>query len=557
MLTARTAGFGASLLLAACTGLVGDAGGGAGSATTADASSTLSLTTNPIRRLRRLSSREYNNVVRDLLGDTSQPANQFLHDSYVNGYDNGSAALAVQSDQAASYQLAAEKLAASAVTNNLSGLVGGCDVMQQTPQACLQAFLSTFAPRAYRRPLTATELQRLQDAFQAGAQAADFVTGIQTALEVILQSPQFLYREELGPPGAMPTAKGVDVQLTDYEVASELSFLLTGSLPDLQLWAAVEQGHFRSAADRQREAARLLASPSARDALRAFLHEWMGTYRLSDLSKDPKFYPTFNSTLAASMSGELDRFFDEVLWAQSGSLRELFTSNQSFVDQRLGQLYLDPVMGLGFQPVMLDPQLRKGILTRAGYLAVHSDVDSSGPIARGVFVLQSILCSPPPPPPANVPPATPASDPAVKDVTTRTRFDQHVSSAFCASCHTTIDGMGFGFEEFDGIGAYRTSENGNPVDTSGKVYGTGEIDGSYVGVSQLAIKLAGSHHLVDCYTKQAYRYAMGQVEPSGSDLHSLNSLSTLFSADARLTDMLLNIVAAPMFVTRVSEPPSP
>jgi hypothetical protein len=536
-------------LLFGCVGRIGD--GGPNRSSRAGASE--SGLTAPIRRLRRLSNREYNNVVRDLLGDTSQPANRFIPDVYPNGYDNGSAGLAVQSDQALAYEAAAESLAATAVSTNLAGLLGGCDVTQAGQQACLDAFLASFAPRAYRRPLTATEVQRLRDIFQIGAATAGgFGAGIQVALELILQSPEFLYREELGPIDAVPYA-GATTSLTRYEAASELSFLLTGSIPDAELWAAVLAGQFESAADYAREAARLLASPAAKTALRAFMHQWLGTDRLAGLTKDPAFYPTFKASMAGSMSTELDMFFDQVLWQGQGSLRDLFTSNQSFADTTLGQLYGAPVTGPGFQPVTLDP-VRKGVLGRAGYLAVHAATDSSGPIARGVFVLESMLCLPPPQPPANVPPAVPAGDPTVKNITTRQRFAQHVSSSFCAGCHQQIDGVGFGFEEFDGIGAYRTMENGQPVDSTGTIIGTGEIDGSYSGVPELAVKLAGSEHLVDCYVKQAYRFAMGQVEPATDDLKSVRAS---FSSDARVTDVLMNLVDSPLFTTRTFEAQSP
>ena len=548
----RTTGLAAFLFLAACTGVFGDA-----ASTGVDAAAPVtSASSATIRRLRRLSNREYDNVVRDLLGDTSQPANLFIPDSYSNGYDNGSAGLAVQSDQVASYQAAGEALAAAAVANNMNLLLGGCDVTRQGQAACLESLLGTFAPRAYRRPLTTTEAQRLRDAFQVGAQTTGgFDTGVQTVLEVILQSPQFLYREELGPAGVAP-APGAEVRLTDYEVASELSFLLTGTIPDAPLWSAVQRGQFHDAADYRREAARLLATPGARDAMRAFLHEWMATDRLASLTKDATFYPSFGPALAASMRAELDAFFDDILWSGSGSLRELFTSNRSFVDSALASLYGVQAVGSGLlQPVTLDPVLRRGILSRAGYLAVHSDVDSSGPIARGVFALQSILCTPPPPPPPNVPPAPPANDPTVKKLTTRQRFGEHVASSFCATCHTAIDGVGFGFEEFDGIGAYRTSENGLPVDSSGTILGTGEIDGPYQGVSELAPKVAVSQHLAGCYLRQAYRYAMGNIEPAGGGV--LDALSASFSPDTRITDALVGMVSTPMFVTRAFESPSP
>jgi hypothetical protein len=508
----------------------------------------------PTRRLRRLSSREYDNVVHDLLGDTTQPAKSFrIVDTYQNGYDNGSAGLVVQSEQVVDYQSASETLAATAVQDKMSQLLGGCDPTAQGQQPCLDAFLGDFAARAYRRPLTDTERQNLSTVFQADAALGGFGRGLQTMLEVILQSPQFLYREELGPLDAAATP-GTALRLTDHEVASELSFLLTGSSPDAELWTSVETGTFRTVGDYERETARLLSGSAARGVLRAFLHEWLSTDRLATLSKDASFYPTFDSALAASMNTELDQFFDSVLWAGTGSLRELFTSSQSFVDTNLGQLYGVPVLGSGFQPVGLDAQLRQGVLTRAGYLAVTSATDSSGPISRGVFLLRSLLCSPPPPPPGNVPPFPPANAPSVKTLTTRQRFDQHVSTPFCASCHKQIDGIGFGFEEFDGIGAYRATENGQPVDSSGTVIGTGEIDGDYNGAGELISRVSGSHLLADCYVRQAYRYAMGQIEGADEDLRAL---AGAFSPDAKMTDVLLRIVRDPLFVVRSFEKPGP
>lgn len=284
--------------------------------------------------------------------------------------------------------------------------------------------------------------------------------------------------------------------------------------------------------------------------MRAFLHQWFTTDRLASLSKDANLYPSFDASMAASMGSELDLYFDGVLWSGTGSLRELFTSNRSFVDSALAALYGVTAPGPGFQPVTLDAPLRSGILARAGFLAVHAANDGSAPITRGVFVLQSIMCSPPPARPADVPAPPAANDPSVQGSTTRQRFERHVSSPFCASCHTRIDGVGFGFEAFDGIGAHRATENGQPVDSRGTVEGTGEIDGDFTGVAELATKLAGSRLLADCYAKQAYRYAMGQVEDSAE---SLDWLTASFTPDMNMTAVLLAIVNSKSFVTRTFE----
>jgi hypothetical protein len=504
------------------------------------------------RRLRRLSNREFNNVVRDLLGDTSRPADRFLRDSYPNDYDNGSVGLTVQAEQVEAYQNAAEALAAQAVASRLPQLLDGCDPGTQGAESCADAFFASFPARAYRRPLFAAEMQRLRDIFAVGQQGGGGLSaGIQLVLETIFQSPQFLYREELGDadPAAMP-APGV-VRLTDYEVASELSFLLTGTLPDQALLAAADAGLLRTTDDLQREAGRLLATAGAQETMRAFLHQWMATDRLAVTTKDPAVYPAYTPVLATSMSGELDRYYDAVAWGPAGSLRELFTSTQSFIDQPLGALYGVDAPLTDFQSVTLDPAVRKGILTRAGYLTVHAASDSSGPVSRGVFLLDRILCAPPPQPPANVPPASPAAQAIADHLTTRQRFQQHEATPFCHSCHQIIDGVGFGFEEFDGTGVYRTTENGVAVDPTGALVGSGDVDGPYSGVSALAERIVDSKRLPQCYLRQVYRFAMGQVEIP-DDQALFDALSRGWGADARMTDALLSLVASPVFVQRTT-----
>jgi hypothetical protein len=521
--------------------------GGSGDGSGVGASAT--LTAGVGRNLRRLSVREYNNVVRDLIADTTQPANQFGQEVYTNGFDNGSDSLTVQGTDVIAFQVAAESLAATAVTNNLPALLVGCNSATDPAQACVSAFLANFATRAYRRPLTDTEQQRLQTVYAAGAATGGLKGGIQLMLEAVLQSPAFLYREELGAPDpSLP--KGV-LRLTDYEVASEVSFLLTGSMPDATLFAAAQNGTLKTVADIQREATRLTASPQAKPALRSFLHQWMATDQVSTVNKDSAIYPKFTPALAASMAKELDQYFDQILWSGTGSLHEFLTSPLSLLDSSLATtIYNVQAPASGSQPVMLDGQTRQGILTRAGFLAAHSDVDSSGPVPRGVFVLNTMLCGPPLSPPPGVPPAPPAADAIAVHQTTRQRFDMHLNQPFCRGCHTAIDGVGFGFEEFDGVGVHRTTENGSPVDTSGNLQGS-DVDGPFVGVSQLAQKLAGSKEMLSCYVKQAYRYAMGQEESQGSQA-ALAAMQNGLTADSRMTDAFKSLMADPAFVLRTT-----
>jgi hypothetical protein len=504
----------------------------------------------PIRRLRRLSSREYNNVVRDLLGDTTRPADRFIADVYPNGYDNGPALLTVQPEQVLDYQAAAEALAATAVADRLPMLLGGCDPAVDGAYSCTDQFLDRFAARAYRRPLGESEAARLRGVIDAVAGAGGYRRGIQAAVEAILQSPQFLYREELGSPDA-PAVEGATARLTDFEVASQLSFLVTGTLPDDELWQLVRQGHFRTVDEYRRQAERLLATPAARSTFRAFLHQWLATDRVATTGKDAAFYPELTPELKASMRGELDALYDEVLWHGDGSLWQLLSSNRAFVDPPLAALYgVAPAKG-GTGVVLLDGRTRRGVLTRAGFLTVHSDSDSSGPIARGVFLLQALLCAPPLPRPASVPAAIPPGDPSAQTLTTRQRYEAHVADPFCAGCHRQIDGIGFSFERFDGIGRQRDQENGQPIDPTGELYGTGAIDGPLGGAVDLASQLAGAQPVAACFVRQLYRYAMGQVEPPDD---ALPWLADGFSTDSRIVDLVLALVMSPQFVLRTFEP---
>jgi len=553
-------------MLLACAGpsVSGVHGEGAGSGGTTGRDGGTSTSVPPpglTRRVRRLSNHEYDNVVRDLLGDATQPSRGFLiADSFANGYDNGSDGLAVQSDQVVDYQVAAESLAASAVAGRLPTLLNGCDPAASGDDTCLEAFLAYLPPRAFRRPLTDSELGRLRTVYAAGAGAGGLAQGVQLVLEALLQSPQFLYREELGAPDAVPDASG-RVALTPYEIASQLSFLLTGSMPDDELFMAVMEGRFAGPDDYRREAVRLLATPFASDSTRRFLHQWLGTDRLGDVVKDQGIYPAFQAdpssglpTAATSMMGELDRDFVALATGGAGSLRQLFTSNQSYVDGRLAALYgVDAPAGADFGAVTLDPEVRRGILTRLGYLTVHADQDSSGPIARGVFMMSNLLCLTVPSRPATVPSAPSVRDANSAGETTRQRFTQHLSDDSCRGCHKIIDGFGYGFESFDGIGAYRTAENGSAVDATGTIVGTGDVDGAFNGVADLEDHLLASARFTDCFVRQMYRFAMGQIESDGADDTAvLAALAQGFSADSRLTDPLLSLVAAPAFTSRAT-----
>jgi hypothetical protein len=477
-------------------------------------------------QLRRLSIREIGNVVSDLVG-ASLPANRFGEETYDTGYDNGPLELTMQTDAASALEQSAADLARATVATHEQTLIGTCVPVRDGQPACAKAFVDGFAARAFRRPLLDAEARRLTDLLDAASQTGGFELGLEIATTAVLESGPFLYREERGEVVASRR------RLTAGEAAVALSFFVTGTMPDATLAGAVSGGRLLTGDDRRREAARLLASPAARADLRQFFLEWLGLTELTSVAKDRATYPEYDAALGTAMQADLDGYVDFALWQGDGSLAQLFTSSLAATDP-----LLIPLVG------GLDPASRRGVLTRAGFLTAHSAYDSSGPIARGVFVRSALLCAPPPPPPPNIPRTVSAAT----GHTTRERYAAHTENAFCQSCHKAIDGVGFGFEQFDGIGRLRTTEGGETVDTSGLLLDNGATS-AFVGVSALEDLLVTSPSVTTCFVRQLFRFAMGRAE-GPLDQPTLDALLAHFDSHRRITDLVLDLVAADAFVDR-------
>ncbi|HUS67534.1 MAG TPA: DUF1588 domain-containing protein [Kofleriaceae bacterium] len=496
-------------------------------------------------RVRRLSIREYTRAVSQLVGIEVSP-HRFLLDSLDTEYDNGPVALSVQEEQAETYELLAWELASATVKNARRRLIGGCEHHASGAEACKRAFFDGFAARAFRRPLEPVERERYGALWDEAA-AGGLDEALLTVTAALLQAPGFLYRSEIG--GARE-AGAVTTQLRPDEIASGLSFFLTGLPPDAELRAAAAAGALSTPAERRRQAERLIASPPAREHLRHFLSSWMGTWRLDTIVKSALY--TALGPLRVPMIVELDRFYEHVLFdGDERSLADLFVTPVSFVDGPLAAHY-----GVALPPdaltsrVVLAPETRGGILTRAGFLTVHSGFDNSNPIARGVFVRGSILCAPPPAPPAGIPRVPPGT---IEARTTRERYAEHTSNPFCQNCHAAIDGVGFGFEAFDGLGRHRVEENGHPIDASGRLLGTGDVDGPFTGVTELSNKLTESRAVTACFVRQLYRFALGASERPEDD-GVIVAIADRADAHTPITELAVRLAESPLFVERAVQP---
>jgi hypothetical protein len=480
-------------------------------------------------RVRRLSVREYVRTIQALTG-VSIPPDRFLADSLDTEFDSGPASLGVQPEQADTYEQLAWEIAGQIPRDRL---IGDCDPTADAA-ACRQRFYDGFVTHALRHPPGDEERARWDALFDLTLTDGTFDEALETVSAAILESPSFLYRSETGP------------IVDPYQHATALSYALTGLPPDDDLLQAAAQGPL----DLRAQAQRLLATDAARDQMAHFVDEWMGTADLNWVRKDPAFYDL--DPLKYPMINELDQFYKYVLFDSPGrSLDELLGSNISFVDQGLAAHYGVDVLPdqMGPSAVALDPDTRRGILTRAGFLTVHSGYDSSNPIARGVFIRTALLCAPPPAPPPNIPRA-PADPPTMH--TTRARYHSHDEIPFCQACHAAIDGVGFGFEQFDGIGKYRIEENGEPVDSSGNLIGT-DVDGPFLGASQLADKLRGSRQVAECLARQLFRYVTGAAERP-EDEAFIKRFAAELDARTPLTDATVSMIASHPFRTREVSP---
>jgi hypothetical protein len=520
------------------------AGGAAGMATIPVPSCTDASTAKPGRSpLRRLNLAEYARTVHDLLGvDTSMVTSTFPPDNTGLGFTNNADVLSVTSLQAEAYMTASEQFATAAV-GNLATLLP-CDPTQggsSGETACAQQFIGAFGLRAFRRPVTTDEATTFFNLYSAGRMGGAFADGVALVIEGMLQSADFLYRVEATDPTAPLTSTS---PVAPYEMATRLSYFLWGTLPDQTLFDAAAANQLATADQVRTQVTRMLADPRAHQAVASFHGEWLSTGVVLGVDKDKTMFPEFTDAIRADMQQEIATFVDQVFWTD-GRYESLMSAPYSYMNAELAQFYgVTPPTGTGFQKVMLDPTQRAGIVTSPAILASNAKPNQTSPVLRGKFVREQFLCQQLPSPPANlvivVPQVTPGS-------TTRQRFAMHEQQSSCAACHQLMDGMGLGFEQYDPLGRWRTTDQGLPIDASGKIVSTDDIDGDFVGGVALAGKLAGSTEARGCLVREWFRFANGRSEIP-ADQCTLQSLNDQFDAEGHdMRQLLTNIAMSDAF----------
>lgn len=546
--SARAAIVASAVLASACAGVIGDPEAEERNTSTAPVCSggIADPGPSPIRRLTRF---EYDATIRDLLGDDSAPSKNFPSEEEAHGFTNNADVMGMTPVLAEQYMVTAETLALRAVTK-MESLIG-CDPATAGEAPCARTFITSIGLKAFRRPLEADEVDELLAVFSEGkTQAGDFKGGIRFVMTSMLQSPSFLYRVEAAASGTAP------VPVAPYEMASRLSYLLWGSMPDAALFAAAAEGRLSTAAEIEAQARRMIKEPRAEKMVAHFHDEWLGLKGIDNLLKATDVYPEWSNDLRSDLAKETQLFVNEVFW-RDGTLDAFLNAPYTYVNSRLASLYgLPAPAGSGFLKVdtstMPGGTTRFGFLTQGSFLSLNAKANQPSPIHRGKFVREKLLCDTLPPPPNDVIIKPPDVKPGS---TSRERFEQHTKDASCRQCHQLMDPIGFGFEHFDGIGKYRNEESGKPVDSKGQFVNTLDIDGTFDGVPALAKKLAGSKQVADCVVTQWFRFGYGRVE-SDADRCTVDRLQKTFSAakqDAR--ELLVQLALSDSF--RYRKPLSP
>jgi len=477
----------------------------------------------------------------------TQPANEFPAEVLTFnagtdyfGFDNDPSVQSVPELLADSYFSAAETLATTAAQN--LGTLIPCAAAAN--RACGEEFVRNFGERAFRRPLSDEEVTRFLAVFDVGM-TTDFPSGIRLVMTAMFQSAPFLYRVEQG--GAVD---GAWLKATSWEMASRLSYFLWQSMPDASLFEAARRDELQTPEQVTEQARRMLDDPRARAMVSNFHRQWLGLRGVPNLQKEAARYPDFDEGVAADMVTEADRFVEDVIFDASGDASELFRAETTFVNANLAEFYgIQGISGATFQKVSLDPTRRAGFLTLGAPMALLAKHNQTSPVLRGKYVREQLLCEHVEPPPANINVMVPDLDP---NLSTRERFSQHSVDSACSGCHVMMDPIGFGLENYDAVGNWRDTENGEPIVVTGAIEpGDGtDVAGPFEGPAALGDLLGASESAKRCMVKNWFRYANGRGE-SDSDACELALLADRFSSNGHnVKELVLALTQTSAFLRR-------
>lgn len=494
--------------------------------------------------VRRLNIPEYNNTVAALLGTKMTPADTFPDDDLGAEFDTVGSALSVAPESVVAYEAAATSLITELFADPVrQKTVATCDVTA-AGNTCAQTILTAFARKAWRRPATADEVTQLMAPMTtAKTLGLTPLDGIKAALTGVLISPFFIYKLEFDP----NPSGGAVRRLNAYELATRLSYALWSSMPDDTLSAAADAGQLSTDDQVTAQVTRMLADPRSDTMVDNFQAKWLD---LGGLAHDvaPAQFPLFTQALANSMQAEARRYLQEFL-RMPFNVSALLNSRFTFVDANLATFYgltrTGATNATDFVKVDTSMSQREGLLTLGEFLTETSYPNRTSPVRRGEYVFRRLLCDQVPDPPPNVPQL---SEVPVAGQTLRQRLEAHRALPQCSPCHNLMDPIGFGLENFDGIGSYRTTDSGAPVDSSGVL-----PDGtSFNGAAALGAILAADTRLPACVTEKFMTFAIGRLLDQPDDGQWIGYLTAHAQAtDGSLASIIRQVVLSDAFRSRL------
>ena len=499
-------------------------------------------------RMHRLTQIQYKNVIADIFGDSILVAIQLEPDIRVDGLTAIGAAhgsispIGVERYEKAAFSIAKQLLEDGETRN----AVVSCTPSGNTDDTCARQVLESVGLKVWRRPLTTEELDRLVGYTRDASETlSDFYGGLEFGIAALLQSPNFLFRIELG-----ESAEGNEnvLRFSNFEMASRLSFFLWNTTPDEELLTAAKNGELITDAGLEKQATRLLESPRARQGVRNFFSDLYNLFRMDQLAKDPTLFPHMHADVGPDSREETLRFLENLVFDEQADYREFFTSRKTFVNRRLASLYDVPAPSLEGFGAFTWPEsgARSGLLTHLSILANYSHQTASSATLRGKFVRKVLLCGVLLPPPVDVDTSFP--EPTADAPTLRDRVKEHLTNPVCNSCHIETDPIGLGLENFDAIGRFREKDNGAEIDASGDVDGIVFEDAKSLGQA-----IAAHPKLRSCFVKNVYRYATGHMEEKG-EAALLEYLTKRFVArNNEVLALFKDVVMSPGF--RYASPP--
>ncbi len=504
-----------------------------------------------VAAMRRLTPDQYANIVEEVFGPSIELGGRFEPELRVDALNEvGSSRLSMSSLGISQFDSMARSIAAQVVSEKSRAIMIPCKPAAATgpDDACARQFLGNAGNLLFRRKLTGAELDAyVKAAHDAAVTAKDFYAGVSLSLAAVLTSPQFLFRQAVAQPD--PDNRG-GFRLDPYSKATRLSFFLWNTMPDAPLLAAAEKGELNTRRGLEKQVNRMLASHRLEDGVRAFFADMLQLDGLSVLAKDTTLYPKFDAMVARDAREQTLRTIVDLLVENRGDYRDIFTARKTFLTQALASVYRVPLVNdvpNGSQDIWQAYELpegdpRAGILTELSFVALNSHPGRSSPTLRGKALREVILCQKVPAPPAavNFTIVQDTSNPVYK--TARDRLTAHRTNPVCAGCHKLIDPMGLALENFDGSGAFRTTENDVAIDTSG------ELDGvKFANAAELGKAVRDNPATTSCVVDRLVSYGLGRAPVQGERAWVDGLKASFIKGGHVVPDLMKRIATSPEF----------